>query len=382
VSSLRLVLGILFLGAFCGLNVFFYRRMVRDVTKRQWLRRLGIIAMVALFAAIPLTRFFGARYSSPTWSAVAFSWLGLSLHMLLALVAAEVVQLAWRRRQQAPLDPAKRQLLARTVAVSAATVGAGLSGFGAYRAFSKPQVSEVPVRLPGLPKALDGFTLVQLTDIHVGAIIQERFLDTLVEVANRCRPDLIAITGDLVDGRVADLGRFVARLQRLQSRYGTHFVSGNHDYYSGWDEWGPALSGLGWTVLQNRLVSIGDAGASFDLMGVNDYGSRQFSGGYDLAQATANHAVDRASVLLSHQPQNISAVTAAGIGLQLSGHTHGGQLFPGTVIGSAIWGSLNTGLSTHGVTQVYTSRGCGFVGPPMRVGAPPEVVKVVLVAGS
>jgi predicted MPP superfamily phosphohydrolase len=140
------------------------------------------------------------------------------------------------------------------------------------------------------------------------------------------------------------------------------------------------LPGFGMTVLRNRHVTIGDAGGSFDLIGVDDWGSRWFAGGYDLEQATAGRDPDRASVLLAHQPNGIEGAAEKRIGLQLSGHTHGGQMFPGNLVGELIWGPRNAGLSKLGNTQLYTSRGCGFVGPPVRVGAPPEVVKVVLVA--
>jgi hypothetical protein len=271
--------------------------------------------------------------------------------------------------------------LSRVTAAGAASIGFGMTGFGAYRAFEKPAVTEVPVTLRGLPKALDGFTIVQLSDIHVGAVIQEKFLQQLVEVANGAKPDLLAITGDLVDGTPAQLGRYVATIKGLQARYGRFFVSGNHDYYSGWEEWAPVVQGLGFEVLRNRFVTIGDAGASFDLVGVDDWGMRMSHSDYDLDQATAGRDPTRASVLLAHQPSGLDLAAAKQIGLQLSGHTHGGQIFPATVIGDLIWGSRNTGLSTHDGTQLYTSRGCGFVGPPVRVGAPPEVVKIVLVAG-
>jgi uncharacterized protein len=217
--------------------------------------------------------------------------------------------------------------------------------------------------------------------VHVGAIIQTKFLDMLVAEANRAKPDLVAITGDLVDGAPAQLGQYVARLRNLSSKHGTYFCSGNHDYYSGWERWAAALEGMDFTLLRNRHVRIGDAGASFDLLGVEDWGTRFGGGEYDLDAAMAGRDAERASVLLAHQPANLDVVASRGIGLQLSGHTHGGQIFPGTLIGSAIWGDRNTGLSRHGSTQLYTSRGCGFVGPPMRVGAPPEIVKLVLTSG-
>lgn len=381
---IRLLFGVVFFSVFFGLNVYLYRRMVRDVTASPLLRWLAIAAMFSLFATIPLMRFLGAQMGQPMLSGALLAWMGLALHTLMVLLLVEL-GVGLRRRvkrqpAQPPVDESKRLFLARSVAAGAATAGAGLSVYGAYRALTPPVVNEVPIKLKGLPRALDGFTIVHLTDIHVGAVIQERFLDQLVATANGAKPDLVAITGDLVDGPVGELGRYVARLQRLSSRHGTYFVSGNHDFYSDWSQWKPALTGLGFNVLSNRSVAIGDAGASFDLVGVDDWGTRFSSNGYDLDAALAGRDPARASVLLSHQPQNVEVVADAGLGLQLSGHTHGGQLFPGTLVGELIWGERNAGLSRLKDTFIYTSRGCGFVGPPMRVGAPPEVVKLVLVA--
>ncbi|MEW5739628.1 MAG: metallophosphoesterase [Myxococcota bacterium] len=402
--AFRIVFGVLMLGAFVSANVYLYRRLVRDVTDHPWIRKVAAGAMALSFLAVPLVRFaFRGSLPPATATTVVLLWWGVTIYTLLALIAAEVVRgvLALRTPPKVaaeassglPIGPtveappkddaelSRRKFIARATAAGALAVGGGFTAFGSYRAFTPPEVTEVPLRLPGLPRSLDGFTIVQLSDIHVGPVIQERFLDQLVSAANGARPDLVAITGDLVDGKPDQLGHFVARLKNLRSRYGTYFVSGNHDYYSGWEDWAPLLPGVGFTVLRNRFVTIGDAGGSFDLIGVDDYGSRWGSGGYDLDAATAGRDPERASVLLAHQPNGLELVSEKRIGLQLSGHTHGGQMFPGTLIGEVIWGSRNAGLSRHGATHLYTSRGCGFVGPPVRVGAPPEVVKIVLLAG-
>lgn len=403
--AFRIVFFVLTLGLFVGANVYLYRRLVQDVTGHPWLRRLGAAGMALAFLAVPALRFaFRDTAQHPAFATGVLLWWGVTIYTLMALLVAEAARwLLFLRRAASPtstaaeaasglpgepdpapappVDPSRRLFLSRATAAGALAVGGGITAFGSYRAFTPPAVSEVPILLPGLSKALDGFTIVQLSDIHIGAIIQERFLDQLVQTANAAKPDLVAITGDLVDGHPDSLGGFVARLRNLSSRHGTYFVSGNHDYYSGWETWAPLLPGAGMTVLRNRFVTIGDAGGSFDLIGVDDWGSRWGHGGYDLEQATAGREPDRPSVLLAHQPNGLEGVAAKRIGLQLSGHTHGGQMFPGNLIGEVIWGRRNAGLSKLDGTQLYTSRGCGFVGPPVRVGAPPEVVKLVLVAG-
>jgi uncharacterized protein len=355
-----------------AINVYLYRRLIRDVTSSKVLRVTGGIALAALLAfPLVMRGFFRGATLNPGAVVGLMLWLGVALFTFLSLVAIELVRRVSRKKGAPEIDPSRRQFLARLSAGTSLATGVGVATFGSFRAFEKPAVTELPIRLKGLPKALDGFSMVQLTDIHVGSIIQDRFLKVLVEVANKCKPDAVAITGDLVDGTPDRLGQYVAQFQKLQSRFGTHFVSGNHDYYSGWPNWVPHLEALGFTVLRNRFVNLG----GLQLVGVDDW-----HGDYDLAQATRGFDPDAPSVLLSHQPSNIEAVANVGIGLQLSGHTHGGQVFPGTLVGGLIWGPRNAGLSQLQNTSIYVSRGCGFVGPPMRVGAPPEVVKVILIS--
>lgn len=403
----RLAVGLLAIVLFGGLNLFLFRRLVSDVTTSPWVKRGLSVALVATYAAVPILRLWGRNGNPPpTASLVVLAFWGLLLNVLLVLVGFEAVRWWMNRRAKksaagatpaavtlgeagggarpvpalAVDDPERRRFLARVGAATALSVGGGLTTFGMYRALTAPETNEVPLRLPGLPKALEGFTIVQLSDLHVGPVLQERFVDLLVEEANRTKADLVAITGDLVDGSPQSLGTFVAKLRGLKSRHGIAFCSGNHDYYSGWERWAALLPDFGFTVLRNRFITIGDAGASFDLIGVEDWGMRG-AGDYDLEAATAGRDPDRPSVLLAHQPANLEAVSDKHIGLQLSGHTHGGQLFPGTLISSLLWQERSTGLSRQGNTWLYTSRGCGFVGPPMRIGSPPEIVKLVLTSG-
>ena len=396
----RIVFGVLALGVFAGANYYVYRRTVADTVQTIWARRVLAALLALLFLAVPIIRFaWRGQMPPPVAATVVLIGWGLLMYTLQALLVVELVKWLLKRRSKKPVEarlkesveggappaepesPERRLFLSRVAATGALAVGGSVAAFGTWKAFTPPAITEVPVKLIGLPRALDGFTIVQLSDIHVGAIIQEKFLDQLVATANSAKPDLLAITGDLVDGSPDALGRYVARLRNLQSRFGTYFVSGNHDYYAGWEEWSRELEGIDFEVLRNRTVSIGDPGASFDLIGVDDWGSRWAPSGYDFETAVKGRDPERASVLLCHQPNGLEAHAAKKIGLQLSGHTHGGQLFPANLVGQLIWGNKNEGLSVHGGTQLYTSRGCGFVGPPMRVAAPPEVVKIVLVAG-
>jgi uncharacterized protein len=365
-------------------HVYLYRRLVRDVTASKALRRAGLVLFVGGFVGSMGARMVGAMLSSEVARAVGIVllvWMGLVLYLLMFTLALDVARGVLTRVRKAPEPPSpeRRAFLAKGIAAGATVAGAAVSTYGTWRAFHPPDVRDIPVRLPNLPKALEGLTLVQLTDIHIGGTLQRRFVDELVARANALKPDVIAVTGDLVDGTVPELGRYVGGFAALKARYGAYFVTGNHDYYSGVEAWTEFVRGLGITVLRNRAVSIGDAGASFDLVGVDDWSAERFGEkGYDLDAAMRGLRSDRASVLLAHQPSNFEVVATRGIGLQVSGHTHGGQMFPGNVLGHLIWGDMNAGLSRMGTSQLYVSRGCGFVGPPMRVAAPPEIARIIL----
>ncbi|WP_163862903.1 metallophosphoesterase [Myxococcus eversor] len=412
-----------------GVHIYLYRRLFADTSEDRWWRRVGMGVMTVLGTLLVLswsvTRFLPLDATFAVATAV-WMWMGAAIYLLFALWGiggARALSRRWGRRaavaraddvglvtslagagasvamtevadgpgdvslsggsaREAPeVNVERRRFLARATAGGALLASGSLTSYGMWSAFHPPVVNEVAVRLPGLPKAMDGFSIVHLSDIHVGPVIQRKFMDELVARCNALRPDLVAITGDLVDGKVASLGPSVAALRELRSGHGTYFVTGNHEYY--WDHaaWAGALEGMGVQVLRNRHVRIGDAGASFDLVGVDDWsaghtGAKQ---GYDLTAAVAGREPERAAVLLAHQPSNWRVAARAGMGLQLSGHTHGGQFFPFTLAVSAIW-EHDAGHFEEGGKHLYVSRGTGFWGPPLRVGAPPEIVKVTLLA--
>ena len=192
------------------------------------------------------------------------------------------------------------------------------------------------------------------------------------------KTDLIVITGDLVDGDVESLRDSAQPLVELSAPHGVYFCTGNHEFYSGVDSWVAELRRLGIGVLRNQRVSIGRGQHSFDLAGVDDYQSDRFGPGPDMAAALAGRDPTRELVLLAHQPRHAFEAERYGVGLQLSGHTHGGQIWPWHYFVKAQQGGLLAGLQQVGDTQVYTSRGTGYWGPPVRVMAPAELTKIVL----
>jgi predicted MPP superfamily phosphohydrolase len=235
--------------------------------------------------------------------------------------------------------------------------------------------------LAGLPPALAGFTIVQISDIHVGPTIKGGYVHAVVDRVNTLDADLVAITGDLVDGSVAQLGADIAPLAWLASRHGTFVVTGNHEYYSGADEWVAEYRRIGMTVLMNEHVVIEQGGASLVVAGVTDFSAQQFDEAQrsDPARAVAGSPAGAPKVLLAHQPRSADAALAVGVDLQLSGHTHGGQFWPWNLF-VRLQQPYTAGLDRHGKLWVYTSRGTGYWGPPKRFGAPSEITRIRLVA--
>jgi predicted MPP superfamily phosphohydrolase len=310
-------------------------------------------------------------------------WLG-SMFIIFAITLSidlgrVVVWLVGKAIGGAPPDPARRLFLARLAGGAIAALGTAAIGSALRSARGRVRVKTLEVRLPRLPARFDGLKLVQIADVHVGPTIGRGFIDGIVETINRLEPDIVAITGDLVDGSVPELRDAVSPLGTLKARHGVYFVTGNHEYYSGAVGWCAHLEKLGIKVLRNQRVSIGDGGDSFDLAGIDDYSSEGMAPGHgpDLAQALSGRDPSRALVLLAHQPRAIHEAAEQGVGLQLSGHTHGGQIWPWRYL-VYLQQPFVAGLGKLKDTLVYVSCGTGYWGPPMRLFAPPEITKIVL----
>ncbi len=284
------------------------------------------------------------------------------------------------RGKEVVVDPARRQFMARVSAGAALSVATATVGHGVISARGAIDVSESDVELARWPAALDGFAIVQLTDLHAGMTVDRGYVADVVHRANAARPDLIVVTGDIADGSPAALREVVAPLAQLRAPHGVYYCTGNHDYYSGVDAWLAELSSLGMKVLRNQRVVIGSGAASFDLAGVDDYNADRFGNGHgaDLAAAVAGRDPQRELVLLAHQPRQIAASAAHGVGLQISGHTHGGQVWPFHLAVMIQQGGYLRGHYRRGDSQMYVSRGSGYWGLPIRVAAPPEIARLVL----
>jgi predicted MPP superfamily phosphohydrolase len=287
------------------------------------------------------------------------------VYLFLTLLVLEPVLLALRRWvKQKPQDeqpvapPAMNRRLFLARASAAASVS--LVAVGVSNAMGPPNLLREPVRLRRLDPVFDGFRIAVVSDIHLGPLAGRSHTERIVAMINETEPDLVAIVGDLVDGTVAELGPAAEPLHDLVSREGSYFVTGNHEYFvEDTSEWLRELEQLGVQPLRNESTAIRRGAAAFDLAGVNDVSGGQHSDPPDYDRALAGTSPSRPTILLAHQPVQVSEASARGVDLQLSGHTHGGQMWPFHYVVRLVQPSL-AGLSTVGDTQLYVTRGAGF----------------------
>lgn len=362
-------------------------RLLPSLPGPAWLP--GVLGAVLAVSALAMPwGLLVHRMRHRPWSD-ALAWAGLlsmglfsSLFVLTALrdLALLLLGLAQTWWAEVPLGAF------RTDSALAVPLIAGLvTLWGFVNARRRAAVVRVDVPIAGLPPALHGFTIAQISDIHVGPTIKGPYLQAIVQAVNALQADMVAVTGDLVDGSVRQLAPHVAPLAGLSSRHGTYFVTGNHEYYSGAHGWVAELRRLGLTVLMNEHVVLQHGPlipqAELVLAGVADHGAHHFDPSHRsdpvaaLAGAPSTAAL---KVLLAHQPRTAEAAARAGFDLQLSGHTHGGQFWPWNLF-VPLQQPFTAGLHRWQGLWVYTSRGTGYWGPPKRFGAPSEIPHLRLV---
>ncbi|QSB05683.1 metallophosphoesterase [Natronoglycomyces albus] len=376
-------------------HYYVWRRLVRDTTRLGSIpRRAATTTMVVLLIVYLISRFTTPSLL-PHWFQQLVAWPGqiwftIFACLLAALLGAEPIRWWLRRRDtaQASLNPApasceepagisRRVLLSRSIAVAATVPALAATGYGLYEGFRTPRYKYLEVTLAKLDAATDGYRIAIISDMHLSALRGADFCQRVVDAVNATRADLIVLVGDMVDGDVEGLEHAAAPLGELQAREGVFFVTGNHEYYySGVDHWVEHLSSLGLVPLQNVRTSL----AGFDLAGVNDVDVWKNSPGDvgpDYDAALGGRDEQRAVVLLSHQPVEVDQAVRRGVDLQLSGHTHGGQIFPNNLI-SGFSNPTASGLWTKGDTTLYVTNGVGTSGPPVRLGVPSEITVMTL----
>jgi hypothetical protein len=350
---------------------------------------LALILALSLAASawlMPMGIGFGARRAGAgrgsAGRAISLGWAGFGLFSsLLVLCFARDLLLGLGHVLNA-LAPGRLDmpLLAHWSALAVFLLGYLITLVGYANARRTAGVVRVDVPITGLPAELAGFSIAQISDIHVGPTIREGYLRRIVDAVNRLEADMVAITGDLVDGSVRELGAHVAPLAQLRSRHGSFFVTGNHEYYSGAHAWIAELGKLDIRVLMNEHVTLRHGGALAVVAGVTDYSAGHFDPSHesDPKRAIAGAPPAGVRLLLAHQPRSVFAAAEAGYHLQLSGHTHGGQFLP-WVYFVRLQQPFVAGLHRLRDMWIYISRGTGYWGPPKRFGAPSEITLIRLV---
>ena len=341
---------------------------------------LGALALLTSCLLMPLALVARAARDRK-WSDL-LAWIGLTtmglfssllvftllrdIVLLLAYVFVPVTEIA---------------VVERVTAIATIVIAVLATLIGLFNARRRAAVVDVEVPVVNLPAELHGFSIAQISDVHVGPTIKQKYVDAIVEAVNGLDVDVIAVTGDLVDGSVRQLAPHVAPLSRLRSRHGTYFVTGNHEYYSGAQAWTEEFQRLGMRVLMNEHVVLTHREHHVVMAGVTDFSAHHFDPRHrsDPSVALQGAPADAVvKILLAHQPRSAAAAAAAGFDLQLSGHTHGGQFWPWNHF-VRFQQPFTAGLNRLQDLWVYVSRGTGYWGPPKRFGAPSEITRIRLV---
>jgi uncharacterized protein len=389
---------------------YVWKRLIKDTTGPGRARRAGTAVFVLLALLVFATLVLGRRVPLDVarwFSWPGYIWFAIVVYLFLTTLVLELPRLAlrgWVRRtpleasattgeqagEQAAVDPpareqhgkpeinqSRRLFLARGTAVVVGAATAGLVGTGLGSALGPPDLLRVSVGLRGLDPSLAGFRIAVVSDIHLSALLGRGHTARITDMINGSSPDLVAIVGDLADGTPEELRSAVEPLADLAPREGSFFVTGNHEYFIDADAWVRELDRLGVHTLRNERTAISRGSGSFDLAGVTDVMGRSNGDGPDFDRALGGRQTDRPVVLMAHQPVQVTEAAQRGVGLQLSGHTHGGQMYPFHHF-IPLQQPAVAGLSKVDDTWLYVTRGAGFWGPPVRVGAPPDITVVEL----
>ncbi len=335
-------------------HVYFWWRLILPLPSPSW--QVGTVILALLAPTFPIIMRVRSRFSregGKPWLLLGYIWFGFTIYLLLTALASHLAVAFGANRS--------------TAAQIGLVAGVAIVGGGLLNVALGPRVRRVRVRLEKLPVA--SYTIAHLTDVHIGPLIGREFAETLVRRVNALGPDLIVITGDLIDGRLSELREHIEPLRALRARDGVFAVTGNHEYYWNIEPWLEHIRSLGIRVLRNEHVTVGNAIA---LAGADDA-----SYGEDVPRAVAGRDPNLPLVLLAHHPRTIARAMEHGVDLQLSGHTHGGQLLPWGWL-ARLWDPLVSGLRRFGNTWLYVSDGTGFWGPPIRVGTRCEIAAITL----
>lgn len=352
-----------------------------------WAYTLGfspVIAWVALFACVflqgfgyYLISFFPIRHrllSIITW--ITQILFGFFMCLLLFTVAVDLITVLLRFFLNDEQET-KMEWITFSFVVGA-TALAGIVGLIQARLIG-PRIYRVDVPLAGLPDAFDGFKIAQISDLHIGPTIGTQYVRSVVNKVNSLRTDVVILTGDIVDGPADQLKQDLLPLKDLKSKHGSYLITGNHEYY--WDalSWLEEYRKIGLIPLLNEHVLLREQQSLVVLAGITDFTAGRMlpDHAYDIKKALHQAPADAIQILLSHQPAPYEQIADAGVHLQISGHTHGGQFFPGSVLVKFVQKFLK-GLYQYKKMWIYVSRGTGYWGPPLRFTVPSEITLLTL----
>ena len=332
---------------------------------RLWSCVVGVTVMLAALLA--------ERLATPPWTRICtipgYVWMGVAWFALAATGISDLV--LWLGGWETT-----SALSIRASAVWSVVIAT--TGYGMRRALSPPPLKRVEITLDRWPAELDGYRIVQLTDLHIGPIFDRRWLQALVERANALAPDLTVVTGDLIDGMASRVGPHLEPLLGLNAPDGVFVITGNHEMFNGVRSWVRYYKeDMGLRLLENEHVTIARPEGSYELLGTHDRSGWAFQHPEDIDAAVAGCDPERPWILLAHDPLSFKKAAQHNIDLQLSGHTHGGQIWPFHILVRLVIPFVAGHYELNG-SALYVSRGCGFWGPPMRVAAPPELTEITL----
>lgn len=367
---------------------YLFHRLVMDTAiPGPWSTIIGV-CLAGLVLSIPLS-FIASRVLDKNvarfFVVPVYVWLGFAFQTFFLLLAIDILRwvagllLGLMGIPSPWADPVQGLQAWRVTAATASGVVLLATAFAIWWGLTRLVVRRLEITIPGLPPSLDGFTILHLSDLHLDLVHGRAWLQDVVDRANELKADLIAITGDLAEGSVAQFGSDAEPIGELEAPHGVYFVTGNHEYFHDLQGWLAYLKTAGVRVLRNERVSIGTEGGTFDLAGVDDHDGARIAPGHgpDLRKALEGRDPSRAVVLLAHQPRIIKEAARQGVDLVLSGHTHGGQIWPFSYL-VYLQQPYVRGLKGEGDTLLYLSSGTGFWGPPMRLGTTAEMALITL----
>lgn len=370
------------------MHYYVWIRLVRDTgisgIYRNLLSYLIIFMGIMLPSIVLISRAFPHFHSRPLlW--IAYFWLGIMMLMVFAFLAIDVVRFfTWGINKtglwgSSEYSPERRKFIAGLTSLSVSTVVLGAAGYGVGKYLSKAKVKRVLVNLSGLGNKFKGFKIVQISDLHIGQLMTKETLAEIVDKVNSLTPNIVAITGDLVDGNKSFLADDISPLKKLKSTHGVYFVTGNHEYYSGVEEWIEELNKMNVNILMNKRVKIKIDDDHFYLAGVPDKEGARFSREHtpDYQNTLGNIEDNNPLVLLAHQPIQVKQASKYKVDLMLSGHTHGGQIWPFHFFVYLQQPYLK-GMYKVNNTNLYVNQGTGCWGPPIRIGSENEITEIVL----